>query len=1088
MSAMMLVSSLNIGAAFASDGRIADKGISDVVAYSTTNLNGFFVNPNGNCNYVDGDHYVMTTNKSVSDSGTSYGGINQSFSNEYEIDNTSDIIGSLSFDLAGDAANHATNMLVIAENGLQGSKQQQQCVGMKADRKIGVDADHQSLWNSSISGASITETTSAYHRIGLAFKQNGYVDVYVDGTYLDYVDGSAKLAEGITRGDKFKFYFTVFDPDYKTVTSDADLSKFYLKNLSWQKGSAGLIAEAGSAYASGGEVTIKFSAPVANQTTDGVKLFESATGAEVADITAKFEDDELKVTLPNGLKAGAEYRVEMPKYKDTIGNTLVNDNVYFNVSGGDSTYEVIDLFETFDSMSSDNYTAPSGWTAMSSGSGRGGWMKKNTDGGTTALSIGHAEASKGKWPMEAMYKGFDEKYTSGVLTVSYDIKPENVTRTARNGVAFDGMGFMFKVFPDDIDRTKSDPEVNQGVNVSGIAGNRLGFANGTGSVPASNLDANGGSSVYWTTCADLTNTANLTWHNMKMVFDFDSKVYSFYFDDEKVFESASLMDTFGLAGGIKGIGLAANSYELNSAQLIDNIKVTHSTEKGLGESVNDFSEDWSAYTNHGYSAEEQWTNQVGRHSVRPAYWGHRSYGWAGAALSEPAKDEDNTYLKMGLCADQEWGAPELYHPLNEKYTSGIVTVDYDVKAERIVADTDEDYTTVAYSDKKLNAFNFTLYSEKYDDTQMGLVEMADSKKYSYPGSDVVNSSYGRRVFSITSGEMLVNSSSGSNSVASKQIAGQTWYSMRHVIDIDNNSIETYVKNGDNYELLGVTQISGFDYTNGEKTYFDHNSIGGIGFSIEEKSYLAETGLDNISVTHTPFKSTKGISAVRYNDRDGVTYGSASETTTLIDTIGISFTDAPDSVSDRNFTLTEKGSPDREVSFSGSYDPEHNVYLMELDEYLTAGKTYELKVENVTFGGEAAEVYTHTITSDADGVFEISPITLKVGDTVVTNGTRSLANGDAVKAVMTVTNTTGKSETCALTMGVYKGNQLHAIDFRDITLDGATATGKYANVECTYTVGTDAGDITQVGAFLWDSMSTMKPLRTRAGLNCTNTAE
>lgn len=508
--------------------------------------------------------------------------------------------------------------------------------------------------------------------------------------------------------------------------------------------------------------------------------------------------------------------------------------------------------------------------------------------------------------------------------------------------------------------------------------------------------------------------------------------------------------------------------------------------------MDDFSEDWSGYTYHAWTADDQWTQKVGCHSIRPANWGHRSYGWEGAALSEPVADESgNIAMKIGLCSDKEWGAPELYHPLNEKYTSGIITVDYDVKAERIVSDSDEDYSALTYSNKSLNAFNFTIYSEKFDDTQMGLKEMADGKKYSYPGSDYMSAKYGRRAFSITNGEMLVNKTSGADAVTSKQISAQTWYSVRHVMDIDNNRIETYIKNNDNYELLGVTPISGFDYTDNNVTYFDHTSIGGIGFAVNEKAYLSDTRLDNISVKYTPFKSSKGISAVRFSDYSGIAYGSASETTTLADTIAISFTDTPDaaSLNDTNITLYETANPTKTIGYTGTLsETADNVYIMNLNEFLTANTEYTLKVDGVTCGGEAIEAYTHKITAEKNGELVIEPMKISVNGSVKSDGenyaTETLKSGDTVETSVVIINTTGTKHEWAFSSGVYKNKMLNKFDYRMISLDGTSADGKYAKAVCTFNIDDETvKDLTKIRAYLWNGMTAMRPQSASCDLIC-----
>lgn len=1087
LSAIIAVTSLGGTAAFASDGRLSDKSINDIVKYRATDT-GFFTN-NANAVSKDGDALKIQSSVNKNNEVSEH---SQPVTRAFALDKSGDVLGSFSFDIKAGENNTNQHSLLFAFRNPDDPNSDIKPVFFIIGENGFLGSQTNPSWTYNPTDIVQQYTKGQYYKIGIVFNKDYTYDIYVDGTKLgrgviSAENQRAKL-DAMTNID---FMIAVHDN-----TKNADnRATFYMKDIMWQVGGGTLVAETEkSEYVSGDTAAVKFSAPIMNKDeVSKVKLFESATGAEQS-AAAVFDGDNVNVTLPNNLKSGREYRIELPEFKDCLGNTLTNDNVYFNVAASSGSHEVIDFFESFESMGSGTKAKPNGWNRSNRGEANEGFSEKADNNGNAVLKLGHdgSAATGNPWRFVTMWYDLGTTFTTGKLTMSYDIAPSVVNPgNWQSDTLYDSTAFFFYALSSMPDN--ADQALGGGAVLSGQLGSKLGGAKTKASPTNENKSD---TDSKWATGLEVTDGNLNTWHSVKMVLDLDNYIYEYYFDGKLINTSTTLFDDVydvsdysKIKDGIRGIGLGTSQYAKKSEQLIDNIKVSHSTNKALGESVDDFSEDWSGYTYHAWTADDQWTQKVGCHSIRPANWGHRSYGWEGAALSEPVADENgNIAMKMGLCSDKEWGAPELYHPLNEKYTSGIITVDYDVKAERIVSDSDEDYSALTYSNKSLNAFNFTIYSEKFDDTQMGLKEMADGKKYSYPGSDYMSAKYGRRAFSITNGEMLVNKTSGADAVTSKQISAQTWYSVRHVMDIDNNRIETYIKNNNNYELLGVTPISGFDYTDNNVTYFDHTSIGGIGFAVNEKAYLSDTRLDNISVKYTPFKSSKGISAVRFSDYSGIAYGSASETTTLADTIAISFTDAPD-VSNADISLYETANPTKTIGYTGTLsETADNVYIMNLNEFLTANTEYTLKVDGVTCGGEAIEAYTHKITAEKNGELVIEPMKISVNGSVKSDGenyaTETLKSGDTVETSVVIINTTGTKHEWAFSSGVYKNKMLNKFDYRMISLDGTSADGKYAKAVCTFNIDDETvKDLTKIRAYLWNGMTAMQPQSASCDLIC-----
>lgn len=1098
LSAVMLTGTISLGTVFASTGIIADSTINDMVKFNSADAAGLFVNPNGNSFKRENGEVLMTTPFKVTDGVVSYPGADmQAKTIGLPVDKTGDIMGSIIFDIKADENNDsAKDSFVIyaagAEDGkYNGTASQIPFIHMYADSKIGTPSPTD--W-SDTQGENVTAAQGqrgTYYRVGITFKNDNTYDIYVDGSKIGNVPIDDKYKPMFDNMSNIYFWWNVRDNDFANANKDTgNIAKFYFKNFIWQKGGGELVAEADkTSYSAGDTATIKFSAPLAGTIdTDAVKLYESATGVPVDGTSVTYENGEFKVTIPASIKSGAEYRIELPTVTDCIGNTLKNDNVYFNAAQGGDAYEVIDTYETFDSLGSDNYVAPTGWVMHSRAAANRGFSQKYVDSGNNTLKIGEDDTTANAWKQVGMYHNLNKKYTDGTVSISYDIKPLTASVVPR----YDGyipiniglIGFS--------DAISGSVEIQKqgGKVLAGTAGNRIGAP--MGASDASNHFSSGELDSKWYTAHTITEADFNKWFNVKVDLDLDAGNYTFYLDGQKKYDS--YLSTIGLSGGISSIAFHISDLTKKSDQLIDNIKVSHITSKTLDTATTAFSDDFSGYVKHGWSSEEKYHNNLGEVNTQNAWvpkdWGHEG-GWgynSGAAYMAPEalSDSHGKVMNMQVLDAAEWHAPNLYHALDQKYTSGVVAVDYDINLKRIVKDTDEDFAALTYSNKNTNAFNMVLYSEKFTNEQLSISDTtgyvgnngssntdADKNKY-------ISSTYGRKIFGIDAGQFSIyKDGNGSTYTTKKNAAADTWYSVRHVIDIDNNSIKTYIgTTNDNLELLGVNNIS--DFTD---AHFK-DGIGGIGFSINEKAYYANTYLDNISVTHSDFKSQKGVSAVRYSDYKDNIYGSSDSTTTLIDTVALAFTDAPDDI-DGKVTITD--SKGNSIGYASSFDRETNTYVMNLSEFLTAAETYTLTVDGVTFGGEAMDTYTHTIRAEANGEFIIEPMTISVNDDVKSTGTnigkQQLASGDTVKATVRVINTTGQKEDLAFSAGLYKDKLLDKFDYRTVTLDGTSTNGKYAELTCTFTTGTEASDITKVRTFLWNGMKEMLPLMESCDLDC-----
>ncbi len=1129
LSAVMLMGTMSFGTAFASTGIIADSTINDMVKFKSADAAGLFVNPNSNSFKRENGEVLITTPITVKDDKVSYPGADmQARTIGLPVDKSGDIMGSIIFDIKADGNNdQAKDSFVIyaagADDGkYNGTASQIPFIHMYADSKIGTPSPTDWSDNQGENMAAAQGQRGTYYRVGITFKNDNTYDIYVDGSKIGNVPIDDKYKAMFDNMSNIYFWWNVRDNDFSHANKDeGNIAKFYFKNFIWQKGGGELVAEADKAsYSAGDTATIKFSAPLAGTIdTEAVKLYESATGVPVDGTSVTYENGEFKVTIPASIKSGAEYRIELPTVTDCIGNTVKNDNVYFNAAQGGDTYEVIDTFETFDSLGTGNYVAPTGWHRQNRWAPQSGVFAKSAADETngTSLEIGKFTATAGSidttFSQGGLYYPLSKKYTDGTVAISYDIKPKQYTdldyynSPSDTQASFDFVGYANKLTDDQIKYTgdNGDPGTINGIKgaspakvLSSVIGTSLGYpvqaytaAPQNHTYGTAQLDAYVGKVKTFT-----EGELNERWYNVKVELNFDKGTYTYYLDNEMKYTSATLLTELGLNEGIAAIGMAISGYSHTTDQLIDNIKVSHITSKTLDTATTAFSDDFSGYVAHGYSAEEKYHNNLGQglqNAWVPRGWGHEG-GWgynSGATYMYPTtlSDSHGKVMDMQVLGEAEWHAPNLYHALDQKYTSGVVTVDYDINLKRIVKDTDVDFAAVTYNNKNTNAFNMVLYSEKFTNEQLSISDTtgyvgnngssntdANNKKY-------ISSTYGKKIFGIDAGQFSIyKDGNGSTYTTKKDAAADTWYSVRHVIDIDNNSIKTYIgTTNDNLELLGVNNIS--DFTD---AHFK-DGIGGIGFSIKEKAYYANTYLDNISVTHSDFKSQKGVSAVRYSDYKDNIYGSSDSTTTLIDTIALAFTDAPYDI-DGKVTITD--SNDNSIGYASSFDRETNTYVMNLSEFLTAGETYTLTVEGVTFGGEAGEAmdtYTHKIYAEANGEFIIEPMTISVNNVVKSTGTnigkQQLASNDTVKADVRIINTTGQKKDFAFCSGLYKDKMLDKFDYRTVTLDGTSTYGKSAELTCTFTTGTDASDITKVRTFLWNGMQEMMPCMESCDLDC-----
>lgn len=498
-------------------------------------------------------------------------------------------------------------------------------------------------------------------------------------------------------------------------------------------------------------------------------------------------------------------------------------------------------------------------------------------------------------------------------------------------------------------------------------------------------------------------------------------------------------------------------------------------------------EGWEVENQAGDTAKEDFfkNNNIkyGNSTYAPKLWGLNNLSWkAGNIILEPENvDTKGTVLKMGLCPDNDWGASNLlYRRLENKYNTGIMNIEYDLSLQKMVNSSQYEKDVldkVKYLENQdLNSFNMILYKD-----ELPLKMLAGSAGAGFDTKGIsVNRIFGvqNKKFAVYTDNKKANGLYGASASVEKElenVTSESWYKIKHTIDLDNNSIKTYIGTTDaDMQLFGANKLSDFGITDG---------LVGIGFSIDGNSFGTVTYVDNVKVSHAGFDTSNGVSAVRYSAGNDKNYGSSDSTDTLINKIAVAFTAVPDTLTKDNFSISDG---DNSIDFDVEQDASAtNTYVLSLKDYLTANTQYTLNVTGVTFDGntETMAGYTHTIKADEDGVFEVKPMKIFVNDAEQSNGAICpLTKDDKVKASVEVINTTGKENKVTLSMGMYKDYLLNEFDFRDVTLNGTT--DKYENVSFELTAGDDAANITSVNAYLWDTLATMKPYQDVCGISCT----
>lgn len=593
------------------------------------------------------------------------------------------------------------------------------------------------------------------------------------------------------------------------------------------------------------------------------------------------------------------------------------------------------------------------------------------------------------------------------------------------------------------------------------------------------------------TDADLTEA----WYNVRVEMDFDSSTMTWYLDGVKCAEDTSLMTTLGITS-IGGLGFYKDSYTDKSLSLIDNVMVTHTLGKELSVEEPIFEDNFNAFENtegNSQTTSAKYTSPKGvvNEGTRiPNGWVNQPiFNYAAVTGGATAGKDGNGFAfgKMVIDPDTginpQWDAMWAYHRLDKAYTSGVINVSYDVKANALTVPNDPVVAARAAElgistsgwrlDGVQRAFEFAVDPGYYDTTEWSSASIQQKNAKRVFG--IQNKNFAAFVNNSTDAFKLNGVPYLYNANYRSGVDIDTWYSVSHSIDLDNKLLSTYINDTlvsvASTEALGITQI------------------GGICFGGNQSAIGTEVVIDNVSVTGQAYQTNVGgVMQVRFSDYYNDNYGAATSLTTVADTIAVALwakTVDTENLSESNFELinTKTGAS---VRFSGQYVDAENVYIMNLREYLDKACEYKLIVSGLTSGGADIKPYEQIIRTDAEGVIIEEPMYFMKNGVSVTEG--ALSNGDTITAGTRIINTTGEKKSYAFGFGLYEsGNRLNKFDFREVTLDGVSKSGKEANISCSFTMSADdAAKIKNAKAFLWNGMAEMTPVLPSAGF--TNTAE
>lgn len=491
-----------------------------------------------------------------------------------------------------------------------------------------------------------------------------------------------------------------------------------------------------------------------------------------------------------------------------------------------------------------------------------------------------------------------------------------------------------------------------------------------------------------------------------------------------------------------------------------------------GESVETiFSDDFSGYdksVKNGNSAAEFY---------KPANW-YTNTNWATQyttlqPLSTTQSDGTNgnvvEFKKQNSSAEAgDWGWAAIYREFGKKINSGVLTVEYDVKA--VSAPKTEEVGT-AHSQLLFGVYKTALTEEQYtypnstDSAVLAknIIGREVSIKAGATNEDNVNNNM-QFIGGIQGGAICnFKNNTAKDANGFYTVGGndrywsiddtQAWYNVKVTFDYNNKTVSTKV----NGNSLGATYpMSNFNIQDGISALSFGSSNAGSAFK-------KDIYLDNVTVKHDT--STTKVSKVRFIDRNGAESGISDSVSTLSEKVQITFVNgAIDSdCIVTGITLTD--SENNSIGLiNGEFNSDRTVYTAELADLMKANTDYTLSVSELTSGGLEVPVKTYSFKTEESGVFDVSKPYI--------NGT--IAAGNTITIGIKVLNTTGMNKNVTFSYATYSGNQMIGCELEGKGVGGENKAVYTKEYSLTLDAET-AARLTDIRAFVWGDITSVVPL-------------
>lgn len=914
-----------------------------------------------------------------------------------------------------------------------------------------------------------------WYDVAMVFNSNRTIDYYLDGSKWF----TASIAD-----DNFNLYSANlgFRPGMKFSDKFAEpgTATFYLDDIMWTNPSDTsfyAFCPAGGYATENAQIGVKFTEQVTNTSlASQVKVYSTQSGAQVA-ATAAFDGTrDMTVTVSDKLSSASEYRIELPEFTGISGKKICTDNVYFTTENVGET--VVNMNETFDNFtektlpfysadSNNSYYYPDGWYLGFRWADQSSAIIKPVAESDRGTVMKFAKDLTYKQATSSIYYPLGEKINRGVTHISFDIKAEQYQVTEKADTSVAGINFMFTLYPEALTAAERDYTDGGGNNTNkickessqvpfiGLLGNQLGFA----------IDNvfNAAKTERWNYMSNkisksIANPDNNTWYTAEATIDWSAGTVSYNIGGV-TYESSDILSTLGIENGFAGIGFFTNYYSADYSVLIDNLKIETVVPPSGKVTETLFSDDFT-----GYNTLDKKGNASGEF-YKPADW-YTNTNWDTQYTTLKPLTTTQSNGNDGIVAEFKqhlnsnetgaWGWASLYRAFGKKVDSGVLTIEYDVKAIN-AANAQED-----------------IYKKAQDQLLMGVYPTElTAEQINYPNStdpnDLVKNLIGRStsgvkfVGGVQGGAICKFKSNTRNSANFFEVDSnkdciwdiddnQAWHKVKVTLDYDNKTVATNV---DGAALGTAYPMSGLGIEDGIYAV----SFGSNG---AESAWGMDVYLDNVVVQHTTENGGANVSKVRFADGMGRRYGLSGAVPTIAEKIEITFDADVDSSNLINNISLSSDSGDI-ILTNGSYDSSSRTFSADLSSLMKTNENYTL-----TVGGVAQ--YSADFTTDTKGEFIVSQLYIKKNGADVTP-TDTISNGDVLTVGIKAVNTTGKAEDITFSYAMYDDARMVGCDIDEAKI-GGNESALYSHQ---FTVNVNSDEITSVKGFAWGSINTIIPL-------------